>query len=221
MEKGGIYKWTSPSGKSYIGQAINLKKRWREFRKPSTTPYTGKGSAIDNARRKYPDYDNQWKYEVLEYCKEEELDARETYYIDYYDTYNSGYNATRGGDGTKGRIMEEWQREICKNTAKHTWEQGKGKSWLSTEEGAEWLRNHKYLRTDAIKEKISNGLKDYYKDHNNSRAKKCKVMDLEGNFIAEYDSINKAAKAYGVDQSTIVRAIQNNKPCKGFLFSKE
>ena len=196
----GIYKWTSPSGKSYIGQAINLKKRWREFRRPSNIYYTSKGSAIDNARAKYPNYDNQWQYEILEYCKEEELDEKETYYIDYYDTFNKGYNATRGGDGTKGRKMEDWQKELCSKVAKERWQEGLNHSWLSTEEGAEWLRNHQqYVRTDDIRNSISNSLKEYYKTNSNARAKKCKVYNLDGEFIAEYDSINKAAKAYNCD----------------------
>jgi group I intron endonuclease len=196
----GIYKWTSPSGKSYIGQAINLKKRWREFRRPSNIYYTSKGSAIDNARAKYPNYDNQWQYEILEYCKEEELDKKETYYIDYYDTFHKGYNATRGGDGTKGRKMEDWQKELCSKVAKERWQEGLNHSWLSTEEGAEWLRNHQqYVRTDDIRNSISNSLKEYYKTNSNARAKKCKVYNLDGEFIAEYNSISKAAKAYNCD----------------------
>lgn len=32
----GIYKWTSPSGKAYIGKAINLERRKkRVFNKPT------------------------------------------------------------------------------------------------------------------------------------------------------------------------------------------
>lgn len=52
----GIYKWTSPSGKYYIGQAINLERRKREFTtNPETYTYTSENSAIDRARRKYSD----------------------------------------------------------------------------------------------------------------------------------------------------------------------
>jgi len=61
----GIYKWTSPSGKYYIGQAINLKRRYREFTtNPFNYVYTSEGSAIDNARRKYSDF-TKWNYEIL------------------------------------------------------------------------------------------------------------------------------------------------------------
>ena len=52
--KSGIYKWTSPSGKYYIGQAVNLRRRKNDFLN-FKRPYTRKGSAIDNAREKYND----------------------------------------------------------------------------------------------------------------------------------------------------------------------
>jgi len=31
----GIYKITSPSNKVYIGQAINIKKRWKQYINPN------------------------------------------------------------------------------------------------------------------------------------------------------------------------------------------
>lgn len=211
--------WTSPSGKSYIGQAINLKKRWREFRKPSNIYYTSKGSAIDNARNKYTDYDNQWQYKILEECAKEDLDIKETYYIKLYDTFNKGYNSTVGGDGTKGRVMEDWQKNLCSDKMKKQWKEGKMKSFF--EEHPEWNKEHIYERTDEIKTKISDGLKDYYKTHSNAIAKKCTQYDLDMNLIAEYPSISKAAKAIGVDQSSISGAIKKGRPCKGYIFVKE
>ena len=48
----GIYKWTSPNGKSYIGLSVNLKKRKKQFLKFKII-YTSKVSAIDNAMQKY------------------------------------------------------------------------------------------------------------------------------------------------------------------------
>ena len=37
--------------------------------------------------------------EAIEYCLIEDLEQREQYWIEKYDSYHSGYNATRGGDG--------------------------------------------------------------------------------------------------------------------------
>lgn len=105
--KAGIYKWTSPNNKSYIGQAQDLDKRKYEFLlSPDTHNYTGKNSKIDRARKKYPIL-SEWKYEVLEYCDEDKLNELEKYYINLFDTYNNGYNSTIGGDGNRGYKQSE------------------------------------------------------------------------------------------------------------------
>ena len=103
----GIYKWTSPSGKAYIGKAINLERRKKEFlTNPQKYIYTSKDSAVDRARRKYNV--NDWKYEILATIHgtdtnilTDKLNALEKHYIQLYDTTNSrnGYNSTKGGDG--------------------------------------------------------------------------------------------------------------------------
>ena len=48
---GIIYKYTSPSGKSYIGQTINEEGRRKMWF--GTGRYTGGRSKIDRARKKY------------------------------------------------------------------------------------------------------------------------------------------------------------------------
>jgi len=40
-----------------------------------------------------------FKFEIIEECSDEEVDTREIYWIDYYDTFKNGYNLTRGGEG--------------------------------------------------------------------------------------------------------------------------
>lgn len=103
----GIYMWTSPSGKSYIGQAVDLNHRRREFTKFYQS-YAG--GRIDNARKKYNNESN-WKYEVLEYCSIDKLDEREIYYIGLYNTFKNGYNMTKGGGGSLGYSKSDEQKE--------------------------------------------------------------------------------------------------------------
>ena len=59
--KGIIYKYTSPSGKVYIGQTTNEKKRKRVFLNENNEDYAG--LKINNARKKYGP--KSFKYEVL------------------------------------------------------------------------------------------------------------------------------------------------------------
>lgn len=215
----GIYQWTSPSGKSYIGQAINLKKRWREFRKPNSF-YTSKGSKIDNARSKYKDF-SKWEYKILEECNIDELDEKEKYYINLYQTKTKGYNLTDGGDGTKGRVMEDWQKELCSKIAKERWEKGLNHSWMQDKENLDKLASiGHYERTEEIRNKLSQSVKEYFKTHNSVRSVRCKVYK-NNELIGDYPSITQAAKSIGVDQSSVCVAIKKNRDCKGYRFVKE
>lgn len=109
MKKSGIYCWTSPSGKKYIGQSVQLQRRKREFLNfdsfYTTRSETQILTPIDCARKKYniPEY---WKYEVLEYCSKDELNEREIYWINYFNTFIKGYNSTNGGDSPTEKSEE-------------------------------------------------------------------------------------------------------------------
>lgn len=56
------------------------------------------------AFRKYG-VDN-FKFEIIEECEVEELNQREIYWIDYFDTFFHGYNQTLGGDTTARQPKE-------------------------------------------------------------------------------------------------------------------
>lgn len=92
-----IYKITSPSGKIYIGQTVNLKNRVRKY----------KGMFFKGQLKLWNDCQKyNWKpidtLEVLEECPVEDLDNREIYWISYYNTYNNGLNCDQGGSGRRG-----------------------------------------------------------------------------------------------------------------------
>lgn len=110
MIEGIIYKYTSPSGKCYIGQTTNELYRRRMWF--GTGRYTGGRSKIDRARKKYGP--ESFKYEIIlrnVYSSIEaataDLNKWETYYIGYYDSYKHGYNSTLGGDGSRGYIQSK------------------------------------------------------------------------------------------------------------------
>lgn len=86
------------NGKKYVGQATNLKTRQNKW-KSTSGHYAGK--AIDAARKKYG-IDN-FGFEILKECKDDELDYWEKYYIKELNTkVPYGYNMTDGGEGMTG-----------------------------------------------------------------------------------------------------------------------
>lgn len=196
MIEGIIYKYTSPSGKCYIGQTTNellRRKAWNSSR------YHYAGAKIDRARSKYGS--NSFSYEVLirnTYSSRsiavEDLNRLEIYYIGLYDSYRNGYNCTIGGDGVTGvKLTREQIAKISiankgkKLTEEHKRKIGdKSRAWQSTEEG----------RTKMSK--IRKGRK-HNKKHRVSESWVAHVLqyDLKGNFIREYYSIVEAARAIG------------------------
>lgn len=74
----GIYKITSPSGKIYIGQAINILKRWKQYGKLNCKNQP----KLYNSLKKYG-FDVH-VFEIIEECPIERLDELETWWKFYY-----------------------------------------------------------------------------------------------------------------------------------------
>lgn len=117
---GTIYKYTSPSGKVYIGQTLNEERRRNEFLDLSIC-YAGK--RIELARKKYKP--ENFKYEILEKKEYDnlenalyDLNSMESYYIGKFDSYNNGYNMTYGGEGVRGIVFDNDIKTKISNTLK-------------------------------------------------------------------------------------------------------
>lgn len=99
-----IYKFTSPSNKSYIGQTINFNKRYSFYYNLKNKKQTH----FYNALIKYNI--SNFKIEILktfDYIVSKKsikkiLNGYEIYYIKKYKSFKNGYNMTIGGDGTIG-----------------------------------------------------------------------------------------------------------------------
>lgn len=117
---GYIYKITNNiNGKSYIGQTkrtVNI--RWQEHLKSSLYAYrTDYSYPLHSAIRKYGK--TNFSLETIEIVPVELLDEREIWWIKYYDSHNSGYNITLGGQGNQrydyDKIFDFWQSGLsCK-----------------------------------------------------------------------------------------------------------
>lgn len=160
------------NGKKYVGQATNLKVRqndWKNLNKRYA------GAAINNARAKYG-IDN-FGFEILKECKDDELDYWERYYIKELNTKKPyGYNLTDGGETIRGythteetkRKIGEWHKGLVRSeeTRKKLSEANKGKHL--TEEtrnklseankgeknpnyGKHWSEEHKKKLSEALK----------------------------------------------------------------------
>lgn len=97
----GIYKITSPNNKVYIGQSVDIEKRWNVYK----TYHCKLQTYLYNSLKKYG-----WekhKFDVLCQCDSSELNNLELYYIELYQSFNSKNGLNLRSGGGQGNICSE------------------------------------------------------------------------------------------------------------------
>lgn len=200
----GIYKIQNLiNGKVYIGQSVNIARRWKEHRNSAENSRTDSDNAIHRAMKKYGL--SNFSFKVIEECLAEELDEKEIYWISYYNSNkeDSGYNLTTGGQGCSGcgKILNEElaekirialrdtklsQEEISKkyNVSQMSISNiNTGTNWLSPKYSYPIRNNYgiKHLCIDCGKEvyRTSNRCEECEKKHRKEQAKKNKPLTRE------------------------------------------
>ena len=90
-----VYKITNAvNGRCYIGSSIHPAKRWKQHIKRAL------GAEPLTQNKLYPamQKDGVWNFtfEVVEKVAKDQLTAREKFYIDFYQTKETGLNEKRG-----------------------------------------------------------------------------------------------------------------------------
>lgn len=103
----GIYKIQNLiNGKSYIGQSKNIKRRWKDHCCSANNPTDHNyNNPLYRSIRKYGI--ENFSFEVIEECLVSELNDKERFYIQKYDSFFNGYNLTLGGDSSAIGINKE------------------------------------------------------------------------------------------------------------------
>lgn len=125
-KKWSVYKHTNKiNNKVYIGITNNISRRWSNYGntykdKDESGKY--KQPAFANALDKYPDWDNDWKHEILfenltyeSACEKEiELIALYRSNVSRWHDEAMGYNMTDGGGGTAGVQLSEERKQFLR-----------------------------------------------------------------------------------------------------------
>lgn len=91
----GIYKITNIKNQMcYVGQARDVRKRLNEHLKKGLGIDTPQGNKLYQAMLE--DGIDSFTFELLEECSEEELNSKERYYIELYNSIDYGYNSQSG-----------------------------------------------------------------------------------------------------------------------------
>lgn len=113
----GIYRvYTTFNNACYIGQAKDI---YRRFNSHHIHDYKNKNNSCYNTKfysalRKYGL--DAFEIEILELCPTEELDKKEIFYINKYDSFHHGYNSTLGGQNWSENIHSEEIEQKKKET---------------------------------------------------------------------------------------------------------
>jgi len=189
---------------SYVGLTIrDVLVRWQEHE------HSGKNNPKQYFGRAIAKYGwKNFKCETLaENVPIEELAELEIYYIKEYDTFNKGYNSTKGGEGTMGYIYTEEQliTKSKASTTTHDYIEGGG-SISYIEDRDNWrvvsskMSGDGYIGSYFTKEKAIAALKLY------NRTKVCMESDIrrrrKGTGCVSYKKNKKKWQAYGPKTSS-------------------
>lgn len=159
--------------KKYIGKTIySVTKRFQEHCLDSKKERCEKRPLYD-AMNKYG-IENFIVEELLE-CDNEELSSYEILFIEKYNTYKEGYNATKGGDGS---ILFDYNKII--------------KDYTSNE--VMTIKETARINKCSV-DTVSNILDLYHiekHDQKKLNAKSIEQLDLDGNYIQTFESISDA-----------------------------
>lgn len=184
----GIYKITSPSGKIYIGQSVDIEKRFSAYRRLSNC------SEQHKLYRSFLKYGVEFHiFEVLEECVLEKLNQQERYWQDFYNAVAEGLNCML--TGIDGRIGSHSQETIEKMRIAA---KGKAKSL----EHVEKIRQAR-LGTKQTQETIQKRKHTLEPVHNSeewlAKIPRKPVQQIkDSQVVAEYPSIRKAKRTTGI-----------------------
>lgn len=188
-----IYKITSPSGKSYIGQSKNIKQRLLMHKSDKSAC-----RLIRNAIKRYG-----WENVQVDILKEnlsiEQANESETYYINHYNTFVPfGYNLTSGGNNyIRSEETKQLMSKSCKGRKRNPLVverinknpikiQKTADTHRGMKRSEEAKRNMSNARKKMIKEKggpLNKGMKIYYNPNNFSEKKQCFPSDAPNGWI--------------------------------------
>jgi group I intron endonuclease len=216
----GIYKITSPIGKVYVGQSVNIERRFKSY-----TNMNVKNQKLTKLYRSFLKHGvDKHTFEVVIECLESELNRYERYYQDLFNCLDNGLNCrlTKTSDKS-GRV--------CKETLVKMSEVAKGNNnWLGkkhTQESKDRIRLAATGRTYSEEVNKSKGRKGRTSNRkgifskNHPRSIKVFQLDLNDVIIKEWDCLMDIKRELKYHIGNVSSCINGKmKTYKGYKWSR-
>jgi predicted GIY-YIG superfamily endonuclease len=201
----GIYKIQNLlNGKIYIGQSVDIEKRWSTHKAELKNNYHH-NIHLQSAWNKYGE--NNFEFSIVEECIIDQLNQREIYWISQFNSFENGYNLTPGGGNTEAFSKSVIQFDLAGNEI----------SRYSSVSEAETITGICYSQISECcldKRKTAGGYIWQYEDgftcipqwHFDSRMfKEICQLTKEGKLISTFPSAAEAKRVTGVCDTSIIR----------------
>lgn len=183
----GIYKITNPKDKVYIGQSVDITHRLGKYKRLNGNISAQK--KIYNSLIKYGIENHS--FEVLEECNIEQLNEKEIYYIEKYDSFKNGLNMQIGGKSSPK--SEEFKQKLRKPKPP-----GFAEHMSKVMTGKKQSLEHKLKTSNKLKKPITQ-------------------LDMSGDIIKDWNSSIDASNELKVDRGSLTQCLKGRlKSCGGF-----
>ena len=212
------------NNKKYIGQSSNIYYRWRKH-KGELNRNVHVNSHLQNSWNKYGQ--DNFKFYILEKCTLDELDDKEIYYIDYYNTIDDryGYNMKTGGQNHGIEYSDELKNKLSisvkasyensdlrkrrSDGTKQYWSDPKNKERILGKNNVMYGKKH----SEESKRKMSEVKKSHHNESHNKNHTKVFCDELN----KEYPDASTAAKELSLDSSSILKTCRGeHHTCGGY-----
>lgn len=220
-----VYKITNPEGKIYVGATCDYLRRVNTYKRFDQVKPQVK---LLPSLIKYGYFNHQ--FEIIERCSLELLDEKEKYWIEYYDSFYTGLNCTKGRGNLGVKISEKTRNALkaARSIPVHQYDlTGKYLASFSsaTEAGEKLKISYADIRCQVTGLRVKKTVGGYIWSEklqdrievNLSRSfrRRVQMLDSNLNIVATYDNAKHAAESTGINAANISRVCNGKRLTAG------
>lgn len=200
-KQGVIYKISSPTGRVYIGQSININARFRKYKNMDCEAQT----RLYNSFKKYGVHNHS--FNIIEYCTKANINIRERYYQEKYNVLSNDK-----GLNCKYTKTNKKKEKVSIETRDKMSQAKKGKKLSEVTKHKMSIARKNFKHSEKSKQKMRGKLFTKKTREKLSQKNWKRKIVLDTNTGVFYNSATELSKLIGVKRTTLQARLsgQNN-----------